>query len=503
MNKILLSMLLLIFVLDSVEGQENKKQYPNIIFCLADDWGKHAGAYGDKVLKTPVFDKLAKEGILFEHAYVSAPSCSPSRAAILTGQWHWRLEEAANLYGQIPLEAPIYTDLLEEAGYFVGYTRKGWGPGDLGVREHNPAGIKYKDFESFLAERPENRPFCFWFGSHDPHRGYKLNSGAESGIPLDKIEVPPYFPDDSVVRGDIADYYFEVQRFDRETGELIELIRKAGELDNTIIVVTSDHGMPFPRNKSNIYEGGVSVPLAIYWAGHFEGGHRINDFVSLTDLAPTFLEAVGLPIPDIMTGQSLVPQLTAGKSARIIKSRNSILFGKERHVPSQPAPDSCGYSCRALRTDEYLLIHNFHPEKWPAGTGDYENAFLGEMWYGDCDNGPTKYYMVVNKDKDENHKKLYDLSFAKRPEYELYDMVNDPWQMNNLVNNPVYAEVFEKLSEQLYEELKASNDPRVIGGGENFDNYPYTGWGPQYYKEYKNYLLQQKHQKDNNKDDSN
>lgn len=474
---------LLITTCSFVNAQNQK---PNILLSIADDWGVHAGVFGDKVVKTPVFDKLGKEGILFEHAYISAPSCAPSRAAILTGQWHWRLEEAANLYGPIPMDDPLYTDMLEKAGYFVGYSRKGWGPGNLGDRKRNPAGNQYKDFETFLAERPKDKPFCFWFGSNDPHRGYVLNSGAESGVALDSIEVPTYLPDNEVVRGDIADYYFEVQRFDRETGELIEQIRNAGEIDNTIIVMTSDHGMPFPRCKSNIYEDGAHVPLAIYWPGHFEGGHFVSDFVSLTDLAPTFLEAAGLKIPEIMTGQSLYPQLTAGKSGRIEYLRDHILFGKERHVPIHPAPDSSGYPCRALRTDDYLLIRNFHPGKWPAGTGDYQNAFIPGMWYGDCDNGPTKYYMIKNKDKDIYHKHLYDLSFAKRPEYELYDMINDPWQMKNLACNPECAAVFENLSEQLNEELKASKDPRVIGGGEKFDQYPYTGWGPQY-EEYEDF----------------
>ena len=477
-----------------LSGKTQNKQKPNILLSIADDWGAHAGVYGDKVVKTPVFDKLAKEGVLFQNAYISSPSCAPSRAALLTGQWHWRLEEAANLYGPIPMDDPLYTDLLEEAGYFVGYTRKGWGPGENPGREHNPAGRQYKDFETFLAERPKDKPFCFWFGSQDPHRGYVLNSGAESGIPLDEIEVPAFFPDNAVTRGDIADYYFEVQRFDRETGELIDMVRKAGEYENTIIVMTSDHGMPFPRGKSNIYDSGARVPLVIYWPRHFIGGHTVTDFVSLTDLAPTFLEAAGLKIPEIMTGQSLYPQLTAGKSGRIQNARSFMLFGKERHVPSQPAPDSSGYPCRALRTDQYLLIRNFHPERWPAGTGDYKNALFGEMWYGDCDNGPTKYYMIANKDKDQNHKYLYDLSFAKRPEFELYDIKKDPFQIHNLATKKEYAKVLNKLSKQLNRELKASDDPRVTGDGEKFDHYRYTGWGPQY-KDYKNYMQKYNHNK--------
>lgn len=471
-----------------VNNQTYSQKQPNILLSIADDWGVHAGVYGDKVVKTSVFDKLAKQGVLFQHAYVSAPSSSPSRAALLTGQYHWRLQEGANLYGFIHEEDIVYTKMLEDAGYFVGYTRKGYGPIQKGREQQNPAGKQFKDFESFLAARPKDKPFCFWFGSQDPHREYKLNSGVESGIPLDKIEVPAFLPDNEVIRGDIADYYFEVQRFDRETGELIELIRKQGELENTIIVITSDNGMPFPRSKSNIYDNGARVPLAIYWQGHFEGGHTVSDFVSLTDLAPTFLEAAGLKAPETMTGRSLYPQLTAGKGGRIQASRNFILFGKDRHVPSQPAPDSSGYPCRALRTDKYLLIRNFYPEKWPAGTGDYKNAFRSETWYADCDNGPTKYYMIKHKDKDEKHTYLYNLSFAKRPEYELFDMEKDPWQIHNLAYDPAYTKIFKELSEQLDNELRATEDPRVTGEGRKLDQYPYTGGvGPQYIQ-YKRFL---------------
>ncbi|MCF7817704.1 MAG: sulfatase [Kiritimatiellales bacterium] len=455
-------------------------QQPNILFAIADDWGTHAGVYGDKVIKTPTFDQLAKDGILFEHAYISSPSCAPSRAAILTGQWHWRLEEAANLYGPIPANVPLYPDLLEAAGYFVGYTRKGWGPGKNGDRSRNPAGNLYKNFAQFLAERPKDKPFCFWFGSHDPHRPYVKDTGEQSGIPLDQIEVPADFPDSPEVRGDIADYYFAAQRFDRETGEHIEQVRAIGELDNTIVVMTSDHGMPFPRGKSNIYDRGAHVPLAIYWPGHYAGGHRIEDFVSSTDYAPTFLESAGLPIPAVMTGRSLVPLLTAGKDGWIDPARRHVLFGKERHVPSQAGSDSGGYPCRAIRTEGFLLIRNFAPDRWPAGTEDYKNAFITNAWLADCDNGPTKTYMVENRDKDAEHRRLFDLSFAKRPEFELYDLHKDPNQQINQAANPEYAEVFKTLSKQLNDELRDSGDPRVVGGGEKFDTYPYSGGAPTY-----------------------
>lgn len=453
-------------------------QQPNILFAIADDWGAHAGAYGDPAIQTPVFDRLAREGVLFEHAYVSSPSCAPSRAAILAGQWHWRLGSAANLHGTFPADVPLYTDLLEKAGYFVGYSRKGWGPGANGKRPRNPAGDKFKDFSEFLEKRPKDKPFCFWFGSTDPHRGYVKDSGAKSGIPLDRIKLPAAFPDSPEVRGDVADYYFEVQRFDRETGEHIEQLRAIGELENTIIVMTSDHGMPFPRGKSNIYDQGARVPLAIHWPGHYQGGHRIADFVSTTDFAPTFLEAAGVPVPDPMTGRSLVPLLTAGRDGWIDPARKHVLFGKERHVPSQEDPDSGGYPCRALRTADFLLIRNFRPDRWPAGTEDHLNAFIPGAWFADCDNGPTKTYMVENRDKDAEHRRLFDLAFSKRPEYELFDLRKDPGQQANLAANPEYAEVFKALARQLNDELGASGDPRVVGGGEKFDLHPYSGGAP-------------------------
>jgi N-sulfoglucosamine sulfohydrolase len=448
---------------------------PNILIAIADDWGAHAGAYGDDVVQTPMFDRIAKEGILFEHAYISSPSCAPSRAAILTGQWHWRLETAANLFGPIPAKFPLYPDLLEAAGYFVGYTRKGWGPGKDKDRARNPAGNKFKDFATFLAERPKDRPFCFWFGSQDPHRSYVKDSGAKSGIPLDRIDVPDCFPDVAEIRGDVADYYFEVQRFDREAGEHIEQVRALGELDNTIVVMTSDHGMPFPRCKSNIYDDGAHVPLAIHWPGHYEGGHRVEDFVSSTDFAPTFLDSAGVSVPDIMTGRSLVPLLRAGKGGRIDPSRSHVLFGKERHIAAQAAPDTGGYPCRAIRTGSFLLIRNFCPARWPAGTEDYITAKIPGAWFADCDNSPTKTYMVENRGTDAEHQRLFDLAFAKRPEYELFDLRKDPIQQKNEAANPEYAEVLAKLAQQLEEELRASGDPRVVGGGEAFDSYPHSG----------------------------
>ena len=417
---------------------------PNILFCFADDWAwPHAGVYGDKVVKTPAFDRLAKEGVLFQHAFVSSPSCTPSRNAILTGQQFYRLERGANLKGPLDAKHPNFMFLLREAGYEVGHRSKAWGPGDFkkgGYTEH-PCGPEV-NFEEFMNSRDKGNPFCFWFGTNDPHRPYSKGKGAQSGIDLDKIHVPKFYPDEREIRSDIADYYYAVQRWDNDVANALKLLEQAGELDNTIVVMTGDNGIPFPRCKTNLYDWGVRAPLAIRWGSKIKPGRTVTDFVSLTDLAPTFLEAAGVEVPADMTGHSLIPVIKAEGEGRIDKSRDFMVFGRERHLADYPM--------RGLRTDKWLLILNLKPDLWPAGDPDK---------YIDCDRGPTKE-LILSGANNPATKKYYDMCFGKRGPVELYDCENDPEQVNNLANDPKYAETLEKLRTQLVNYLKTTKDPR-------------------------------------------
>ena len=265
---------------------------PNILFAIADDWGfPHAGAYGDPVVQTPTFDRLAREGVLFEHAYVSSPSCTPSRGAILTGQYHWRLGGAGNLWSIFPDNLAVYPEDLESSGYTIGSSGKAWGPGRTETDGRQLAGRRFNNFRRFLDARQADQPFCFWLGSSDPHRPFRLGSGEESGMDLDAIQLPAAFPDSPVTRGDVADYYWEVQRFDGLVGDAVAALEEEGLLENTIVLMTGDHGMPFPRGKSNCYDLGVRVPLAVRWPGAGgAAGRTVSDFVSLTDVAPTCYE---------------------------------------------------------------------------------------------------------------------------------------------------------------------------------------------------------------------
>jgi len=447
---------------------------PNILLAIADDWGwPHAGVYGDSGVKTPIFDSVAKNGVLFTHAFVSSPSCTPSRGAILSGQHHWRLKEGANLWGTIQKDIQLYTDLLSKNGYLVGHCRKGWGPGSYkaGGRTIPPAGKTYENFKSFLSNRIKGQPFCFWFGSKDPHRPYELDSGVSKGIDIKKIKIYKSLPDHPTVRKDVADYFWEVQRFDSEVAKLISMLKEAGEYENTIIVITGDHGMPFPRCKGNLYDSGTRVPLAISWGKNIKGSRKISDFVSLIDLAPTFLDLAGVKVPDEMSGKSLVNILKSENEGELDKSRDFIIFGRERHTLAQKFPSKEGYPSRAIRTKDYLLIKNYKPDLWPAGVPT--NSTRG-IDFSDCDFSPTKQFIINNRD-DSNIQKFYSLAFAKRPKFELYDLKKDPDQTKNLAYEDDHENIRKKLYKRLKEALQKSADPRLVSEECKFKEFKYFG----------------------------
>jgi hypothetical protein len=270
-------------------------------------------------VQTPVFDGVAEEGVLFTHCYCSAPSCTPSRGAVLTGRNFWELDEGALLWSTLSTRFAVYPDLLAQAGYHVGLMKKGWGPGDhtVGGWTRNPAGPGFKSFAEFLQARLQGQPFCFWFGSFDPHRPYEPGSGIARGMDPSDVRLPPFLPDAPEVRSDICDYYFEIERYDRDIGEMLALLEERGELDNTLVVITSDNGMPFPRAKTNLYDFGTRMPLAVRWPERVPAGRRVTDFISHIDLAPTFLEACGVEPLEGMSGRSFLDVLTSTREGRL------------------------------------------------------------------------------------------------------------------------------------------------------------------------------------------
>jgi N-sulfoglucosamine sulfohydrolase len=445
---------------------QNRRKQPNILFAISDDQSYlHTSAAGCRAVSTPTFDRVARSGIRFTHSFCSSPSCTPSRGAILTGQHFWRLEEGGNLWSSLPTKFSVYPEMLEAAGYHIGLQGKGWGPGDFkaGGRTRNPAGPNYKDFKTFFDSRPQDKPFCFWFGSTDPHRPYDKGAGQKAGIKLDDIEVPPWLPDNPTIREDLADYLSEIQRFDRDVGAILSIIEKAGELENTLIVITSDNGMPFPRAKTNLYDSGTRMPLAVSWPAAIPGGRVVDDFVSHTDFAPTFLEAAGLPVPASMTGRSLLPLLKSKGAGQVEKARDHVFTGRERHT--QMRAGGVGYPMRAVRTREFLYIRNYEPDRWPSGDPPH---------FGDIDNGLSKEFVATHIDGPE-YAKFYQLACAKRPSEELYDLRQDPAQQVNVASVTKYAVNKQKMAKMLHDYLARMDDPRGTGSKVVWDTSPYYG----------------------------
>ncbi|MFD2201259.1 sulfatase [Shivajiella indica] len=445
-----------------------KSDQPNILFLIADDWSyPHAGIYGDKVVLTPTFDKLAKEGALFLNAYTASPSCSPSRASILNGRYPHQNEQGANLWPEWPAQFPTYVSLLEDAGYFTGSARKGWGPGEFQVSglEHNPAGKTYADFESFYKAKAKDQPFTFWFGSSDPHRDYEPNTGIQTGMKLSDVIVPDIFPDLDCIRNDILDYYFEVERFDRECGQIIRFLEEMGELNNTIVVMTSDNGMPFPRAKANLYDLGTRMPLAIRWPNKIKAGTVIQSFVNFVDFSPSFLEAAGLQGKE-MSGKSLWPILE-GKS----EGDHEVFLERERHANVRKGDLS--YPSRAIRTHDYLYIRNLMPERYPAGDPTVHQS-VGQ--YGDVDNSITKFLiMALEGQERDNSPDYFELSFGLRPEEELYVLKEDPYQINNVADLPEFKEIKSALRKRLDDWMLETGDRRATEPRSNYwDQVRYT-----------------------------
>ena len=445
--KYLILMCVLIFSLNA----EDKR--PNILIALADNWAfPNASAYGDKTVKTPTFDKIAKNGFLFNEAYCQVPSCSPARAVLLTGQAFCRLGSGANLHGFWP-EVKNYPQLLQDNGYHVGYTHKGWGPGYFGNEPHkrlNPAGKYFETFDKFLADKPNDKPFCFWFGSHDPHMPWNQGGEHKKGIDIKTIKVPKYIPDVPVVRQEIVEYYGEIQKFDHEVSEIYELLEKKNMIDNTVIIMMGDNGWQAPRGLANLYDAGTKTCMAIQWPAKYKKANKaFNSFIDFADIAPTLLEAAGVQVPKEMTGRSLW-KLIEGKD----KGRDRLFLGRERHANVRY--DNLGYPGRAIRTKKYLYIRNYFPDRWPAGDPQTWHA-VGP--YGDIDNSIIKSYIMLNK--KTTAKKHFQLCFEKRPAEELYDISVDPDQVNNIATDKSSQQVLKEMQQALEEEMKAVNDPRL------------------------------------------
>jgi N-sulfoglucosamine sulfohydrolase len=502
----------------------------NILFCFADDWGRYASAYAaldgipspNEVVKTPNIDRIAASGVLFRHAFVNSPSCTPCRSSLLSGRHFFNTARGAILNGAVwDGSVPSWPERVAAAGYHMGESYKVWSPGTPndapyggGKWAYEKAGNRFNNyseqvtalvaegksvqaageelfsevrgnFEKFLSEAKPGQPWCYWFGPTTVHRSWVKGSGkALWGIEPDALKgrLPKHLPDVPEVREDFADYLGEIQAWDHAVGEHLKMLEARGELQNTLVVTSGDHGAPgFPGGKCNLYDFGVGVTLAAMVPGG-KGGRVVDDLVMLPDLAPTFIEVAGGEALAGIAGKSLMAQFLSSESGVVDRDRSSVIAGRERHVATA-RPGNLPYPQRSLRTRDYLYIRNFMPDRWPLGEprgvtdtsapSEEELSHFTYAGFADMDASPTKAWLVAQR-KNPEWQWHYEYAFAKRPLEELYDLRSDPGQLKNVAADPAQARALEELRQQLMEALQKAEDPRVMGAGDTFEKAPFV-----------------------------
>jgi N-sulfoglucosamine sulfohydrolase len=502
------------------------KNSPNILFFFADDWGRYASIYADPenpslndVIQTPNIDRIGREGLVFKNAFVPVASCNPCRSSLATGRYFWNCGSGAFLNAggsswtkdNNPFNRlPKFVDGLADSGYHTArsgktfaftptktsgkerllpvykdkFPRYGLHVGEATdeaerMERHNYVIERARnEIKKALLGTPDGKPFFFVFGPINVHRPYVADSGQNLwGIGPDDLKglIPKFLPDVEDVRRDFADYLGEVLALDLMLGVMLEELEATGELDNTLIILSGDHGIPgVPRGKTNCYDLAIQAPLLMRWPGHIQSGRTVDDFVSLMDLGPTLLELAEAEVPTSMAGRSFLKQIKSKQSGWIDPKRDHVIVGRERHYHSARA-GNLPYPMRAVRNKDYLYIKNFKPERWPMGDPNSWNTdqkpAYDELYTQtavtttDLDASLTKAYMFTHPD---DH---FELTLGKRPMEELYDIKNDPDQLHNLATKPGMASVLKELRHQVDTVMLSTSDPRLT---DSFDYLPYS-----------------------------
>src|SRR5262245_32244245 len=428
---------------------------PNIIPLIADDMaGDDCGAYGHKTVRTPNIDKLAREGMRFDRAFLTASSCSPSRSSMITGRYPHNTG-AQELHWPLPPNQITFVELLKNAGYWTAAAGK-WHLGeavkdrfDL-VREANPAGFRLAnpagpapradasgpsgagEWLPTLHARPKGKPFFLWLAAFDPHRNYEEGIIPNPHRPEDVV-VPSYLPDAPEVRKDLALYYDEITRLDQHVGEVLAELDRLGERDNTLVMFISDNGRPFPRAKTTLYDSGIKTPWIVRWPKQVKPGSVSRSLVSSVDISSTFLELAGVKAGPTFQGKSIVPLLKNPKAAI-----HEAVFA-ERHWH-----DFDDYA-RAVRSERYKYIHNYYPDLPGTPPADAVRSLT---------------FQAMRRLRDAGKLLPPQLAcFIKpRPSEELYDTESDPHELRNLASDPGHAATLEQMRKALNEWRQATGD---------------------------------------------
>ena len=521
-NGFLLASSLIVLSTGCMDKKKSQEQIrPNILFAISDDQSfAHTSFSGCGFIETPAFDRIANEGVFFSNCIAGSPGCAPSRSSIITGRYHWQNEQSGQHASSWMAKYIPFTDLLDKNGYATGLTGKGVSPfqyardeKDSLWRKTNAAGIShsafeykkgskndermaggigpdnyFENFKYFMEEVRGDRPFFFWYGGKEPHRSYEKDSWQRMGKKPEDVEVPGFLPDDDDIRGDLLDYAIEIEWFDLHLLRMLEYLEETGELENTIVIVTSDNGMPFPRAKANCFEYGVHVPLAVRFPKDFPGGRVVEDPVSFVDLAPTILEITETSSEGMLpiSGNSFLNILRSQKQGHVDESRKFVMAGRERHSCSRY--QNRGYPQRAIRSKDFIFIWNIKPERWPAGAPqkfdpaehakllpmfglDDNGKYISQSAFTDIDDSPSKSFIIENLEH-KDIRPYFDLAHARRPEYELYNIKKDPFCLQNLAGEVAFRDIENEMKQELMQVLTTSEDPRVVGPDTGiFDTY--------------------------------
>lgn len=503
----------------SCDSKQEEQKRPNILFAISDDQSfEHTSFAGAKFVNTPAFDRVASEGVYFTNCLAGSPGSAPSRSTLVTGRYHWQNEQSGQHASSWMKKYVPFIDLLEANGYVTGLTGKGVSPFQYAQNENdslwratNAAGIEhsnfsytrgaanderfadhialvnyFENFKYFMENVRDDKPFFFWYGAKEPHRSYEKDSWKKNNKNLTDVKVPVFFPDNDVVRGDLLDYAVEIEWFDLHLERMLNYLEEIGELENTIVIVTSDNGMPFPRGKASSYEHGIHVPFAVRFPKNYPSGRIVDDPIGFADIAPTILEVTNTSTEGMLpiSGKSILSILKSKKRGIVDTSKKYIFAGRERHSSSRY--QNWGYPQRIIRSKDFLLVWNLIPERWPVGDpqaldengillplyGIDENGQHNPEWaFTDVDPSPTKSFIIENW-KDIKIKPFFEMTYSKRPEWELFDIQNDPYCINNIAGNDEVSNIENEMRNALISELKKSGDPRIVGPDKDvFDSY--------------------------------
>ena len=429
---------------------------PNIILIIADDMNwDDCGAYGHPSIKTPHIDALAESGLTFQHAYLTANSCSPSRASIITGRYPHNTG-AEQLHWPLPADSLTFVEQLKSAGYYTAAAGKwhlgeavkdrfddifeadtagfilpsgtGENPGKMVAK--SPSGCEA--WVSTLQGRPKDQPFFLWFAALDPHRAYEKGALDPPHKSTD-IQIPPYMPDTPEVREDFRLYYDEVGRLDQYVGQVVEELEKQKISENTLILFISDNGRPFPGDKTTLYDGGIRTPWIMKWPAGIKAGQRSTSLVSSVDIAPSFTQLAGLEKSDRFEGTSFLP---------IIKKPTAIT---RTHIFAEDHWHDYEDHGRAVATQTWKLIHNTYPD-------------LPNTPSADAGRSPT-WTAIQKLQKSGGLSEAQQRCLSKpRAEFELYHLKDDPFELKNLASDPEHQAILAELKKALAKQFKETND---------------------------------------------